>query len=203
MTLMSASKERILPREFYARDPKTVALNLLGKVLVRILNASCLKGVIVETEAYYGENDPASRARDGMKRYNAPMWRELGITFIYMVHGNWLLNVVAHEPGGVGAVLVRALEPLEGIEIMMANRGTSDIRGLTNGPGRLTKALKVDGNMNFLDLTSNKSPLFIIDGREIDLREIERSHRIGVRLDLNEELRFFIRGNKFVSKRRA
>lgn len=198
---MSTFKERILPREFYARDPKTVALNLLRKVLVRMINASCLKGIIVETEAYYGENDPASRARGGMKRYNALMWGEPGITFIYMVHGNWLLNIVAHEPGGVGAVLVRALEPLEGIEIMMANRGTNNIRSLTNGPGRLTKALKVDGSMNSLDLTSNKSPLFIIDGRKIGPREIERSHRIGVSLDLNEELRFFIKGNKFVSKR--
>lgn len=79
-----------------------------------MLNASCLKGVIVETEAYYGENDPASRARGGMKRYNVLMWGEPGITFIYMVHGNWLLNIVAHEPGSVGAVLIRALEPPRG-----------------------------------------------------------------------------------------
>lgn len=198
---MSVVWRRILPKEFYVRDPKVVAIELLGKILVRILNGSYLKGIIVETEAYYGEGDPASRARGGMKRYNMPMWGEPGRAFVYMVHGNWLLNVVAHEPGGVGAVLIRALEPLEGIGMMAANRGTSDIRALTSGPGKLTRALRIDGSMNHLDLTSTESPLFIINGKRIDSSEVGRSHRIGVSMDLSEELRFFIRGNKFVSRR--
>ncbi|MBS7640168.1 MAG: DNA-3-methyladenine glycosylase [Candidatus Bathyarchaeia archaeon] len=189
-----------LPREFYIRDPKIVAINLLGKILVRVLDSFYLSGMIVETEAYYGEDDPASRARGGMKKYNMPMWGEPGRAFIYGVHGNWLLNIVAHEPNGVGAVLIRALEPLEGIEVMAANRGTNNIRRLTNGPGRLTKALKIDRSMNYLDLTSRNSQLFITGGREIDPREIGWSHRIGVRVDLDEKLRFFIKGNEFVSR---
>lgn len=192
--------EEVLPREFYTRDPKIVAMNLLGKTMVRVLDGFYLRGMIAETEAYYGENDPASRARGGMKKHNMPMWGEPGRAFIYGVHGNWLLNIVAHEPNGVGAVLIRALEPLEGIEVMAANRGINDIRRLTNGPGRLTKALKIDKSMNYLDLTSRNSQLFITSGREIDHREIGRSHRIGVRIDLDEKLRFFIKGNEFVSR---
>lgn len=196
---MSRGK-RVLPKEFYARDPKLVAIDLLGKILVRILDGTRLSGMIVETEAYYGENDPASRARGGMRAYNKPMWGEPGRTFIYMVHGNWLLNVVAHEPGLVGAVLIRALEPIEGIDIMMSNCGKSCIKGLTSGPGRLTKALRIDCSLNYVDLTNGDGPLFIVDNRRVDPEEIGRSHRIGVRIDLEEELRFFIKGNEYVSR---
>jgi len=103
-----------LPRSFYERDPAVVARELLGKVLIRRLASQVLSGKIVETEAYYGENDPASKAYKGRKTFNEPMFREVGRTFIYMVHGNWLLNIVAHPKGEVGAVLIRALEPLQG-----------------------------------------------------------------------------------------
>jgi len=191
---------KVLPRSFYERDPATVARELLGKVLVRRLASQVLSGKIVETEAYYGENDPASKAYKGRKTFNEPMFREAGRTFIYMVHGNWLLNIVAHPKGEVGAVLIRALEPLQGIDAMKKNRGTADLKGLTNGPGKLAKALAITKELNGLDVTDEKSALIIVEGSEKEAFDVCTSKRIGVKLDLPQELRFYIRGNAFVSK---
>jgi len=191
---------RVLPRSFYERDPATVAKELLGKVLVRRLASQVLSGKIVETEAYYGENDPASKAYKGRKTFNEPMFREAGRTFIYMVHGNWLLNIVAHPKGEVGAVLIRALEPLQGIDAMKKNRGTADLKGLTNGPGKLAKALAITKELNGLDVTDEKSALLVVEGSEKETFDVYTSKRIGVKLDLPQELRFYIRGNAFVSK---
>ena len=111
----------VLPREFYERDPEAVARGLLGKRLLRKLKGEALRGIIAETEAYYGLEDPASRAFHGMKAYNRLMWSEPGRAFIYNVHNNWLMNIVTHEAGKVGAVLIRAIEPIEGIEVMKRN----------------------------------------------------------------------------------
>jgi len=190
---------KVLPREFYERDPARVACELLGKLLIRRLNSKVLSGKIVETEAYYGEADPASKAYKGRKKFNELMFGDAGKTFIYMVHGNWLLNVVAHPKGDVGAVLIRALEPLSGIEIMKRNRGVSRLELLTSGPGRLTKALAITNALNGIDVTAKNSKLIIAkDGWE--KFEVKTSHRIGVKNDLPQELRFYIKGNKFVSK---
>lgn len=188
----------VLPREFYERDPETVAVDLLGKRLVRRMNGEVLGGIIVETEAYYGLEDPASRAYHGIKAYNRLMWSDPGQTFIYNVHNNWMLNVVAHEPGNVGAVLIRAIEPTEGIEIMKRNRGVENILKLTSGPGRLTKALMIDKSLNGVQLTSEKSEINILDNNIAF--EIRSSRRIGVRKDLDRDLRFYIKGNKYVSR---
>ena len=113
--------EKILFPSFYSRDPAVVARDLLGKRLVRVLNGEALEGTIVETEAYYGAEDPASRAFHGRKNYNRLMWGEPGRVFIYNVHRYWMLNVVAHEPDEIGAVLIRAIEPTRGIESMLSN----------------------------------------------------------------------------------
>ncbi|MEM1589840.1 MAG: DNA-3-methyladenine glycosylase [Candidatus Bathyarchaeia archaeon] len=190
---------KALPRNFYERDPAAVAKGLLGKVLVRRLADKVLSGKIVETEAYYGKDDPASKAYKGRKTFNEPMFCEAGRTFIYIVHGNWLLNIVAHPEGEVGAVLIRALEPIQGIEIMKKNRKIEDIKALTNGPGKLTKALAITKELNGVDITDQNSDLTITcSGGETF--EICASHRIGVKLDLPQELRFYIKGNAFVSK---
>ncbi|MBS7648082.1 DNA-3-methyladenine glycosylase [Candidatus Bathyarchaeota archaeon] len=117
---------KTLSRIFYEGDPATVARGLIGKLLVRRLASQILIGKIVEDEAYYGEDDPASKAYKGRRTFNEPMFQEAGKTFIYMVHGNWLLNIVAHPKGDAGAVLIRALEPLEGIEIMKRHRRRDD-----------------------------------------------------------------------------
>lgn len=188
---------RILDERFYCRDPSQVARELLGKQLVRRLGEDLLGGVIVEVEAYYGAEDPASRAFKGLKRFNRMMWMEPGRAFIYNVHRYWMFNVVAHEPGGVGAILVRAIEPLFGVDIMMRNRPVRSIRELTSGPGRLTKALAIDKRLDGAYLTEEESGVIILDN---SMRvEVGTSHRIGVRRDLERELRFFVKGNSYVS----
>lgn len=188
-----------LGRDFYERDPSQVARDLLGKVIVRRLGSKILSGKIVETEAYYGDGDPASRAYRGRKNYNRPMFEEPGRLFVYMVHTWWLLNIVAHGEGGVGAVLIRGLEPLEGVQAMIVNRGIDDIQNLTNGPGKLGRALAVTNEMNGLDITEAWSDLVVTAGED-EAFDTGSSRRIGVTQDLPNELRFYIEGNKFVSK---
>ena len=190
---------RVLQVEFYERDPTLVARELLGKILMRRLNSQILCGKIVETEAYYGENDPASKAYKGRKKFNELMFTDVGKTFIYMVHGNWLLNIATHPKGGVGTVLIRAVEPLQGVEIMMKNRGVRDVSALTSGPGKLTKALAITKKLNGLDVTKEDSELTVAEAN-LESFEVGSSHRIGVKFDLPQELRFYIKGNKFVSK---
>jgi len=127
----------VLFNEFYARDPAQVAKDLLGKRLTRKLENNFLEGIIVETEAYYGLNDPASRAYHGIKDYNRLMWEAPGRVFIYNVHKYWMFNIVAHKPNKIGAVLIRAIEPTKGIEVMHTNRSVMNVSDLTNGPENL------------------------------------------------------------------
>jgi DNA-3-methyladenine glycosylase len=189
---------RVLTKRFYARDTAEVARDLLGKKLVRRLGGESLEGLIVETEAYYGVDDPASRAYRGRKWYNAMMFGEPGRLFVYNVHRYWMLNFVAHEPGKVGAVLIRAMEPTEGVETMRASRLMNEDTELTNGPGKLTIALEVDRSLNGLPVTDETHPVHVLDNH-LDF-EVCRSGRIGVTKDLSEELRFYVKGNKFVSR---
>lgn len=175
-----------------------VAEELLGKRLLRKFEENFLEGIIVETEAYYGLDDPASRAYYGMKNYNKVMWEEPGRAFIYNVHSNWMFNIVAHEPDQIGAVLIRAIEPTDGIEIMRRNRPVGNIFDLTNGPGKLAKALKINKSLNRISVFAAESEIVVANN---DMQfEIVRSGRIGVRKDLQKDLRFFIEGNNFVSR---
>jgi DNA-3-methyladenine glycosylase len=188
----------VLGKEFYAREPETVSKELLGKKLIRRLSETFLEGIIVETEAYYGTDDPASRAYHGVKNYNELMWGEPGRAFIYNVHNNWMFNVVAHKPNQVGAVLIRAVQPTRGVDLMEKNRKVENLLDLTSGPGKLTKAFGIDKSLLGVPVTSQRNEVFIMNSR-MEL-EIGSSHRIGVRKDLQRNLRFFIKGNSFVSK---
>jgi len=170
---------RILQQSFYERDPREVAINLLGKLLVRILRGNRLSGIIVETEAYYGKNDPVSRARKKGKLAEI-MYGEAGYTLIYGVHGNWLLNITTYPKGSPGAVLIRAIEPVEGMDIMKKLRGVDELRALTNGPGKLTKALNIKKTENQIPVFKEKSPIKIETGMKVNPIDIERNHRIGV-----------------------
>ncbi len=154
--------------------------------------------MIVETEAYYGQKDPASRAYNGLKSYNKSMWSSPGNLFIYNVHKYWMLNIVAHYPNEVGAVLIRAVEPINGIEYMKRNRQTDNIYQLTNGPGKLTIAFKIDNSLNEMNITSEKNHIKIIKYKT-DFK-ISSSKRIGVKKDLKQNMRFFIDSNRYVSK---
>jgi len=179
-------KLKILAKSFYKRNPKEVAIKLLGKFLVRKINGKKLIGKIVETEAYFGKEDPASRASIGFPKYVVDaLYGEVGLTLIYMVHANWLLNVVAHEKNKAGAVLIRAIEPI-------------NFKADTKGPGKLTRALKIDKSLHAKPVYKASSKIYICDNKE--KFEIESSKRIGVVKDVNENLRFFIKGNRWVSK---
>jgi DNA-3-methyladenine glycosylase len=190
--------EQALPREFFERDPALVARELLGKRLIRRIEGGSLEGVIIETEAYYGLRDPASRAFNGRKNYNRIMWEEPGSVFIYNVHRYWMFNVVAHEPGEIGAVLVRAVEPKRGIEVMLRNRPVEDPKELTSGPGKLTIAFGMDKGLHDQDITDPKSEVYIVDGALE--HEIGTSRRIGVTRDLDMDLRFYAKGSSYVSR---
>lgn len=188
---------QVLPRGFYKRRTDTVAKELLGKILVRRLDDTLLDGIIVETEAYFGADDPASRAFEGLKTYNRVMFEEPGRVFIYNVHQYWMLNLIAHD-NGVGGILIRAIEPTIGLETMKHNRPVKHLRDLTSGPGKLTLALDVDNSLNGLDATSTDSPVYVLDNEYPC--EIETSYRIGVTLDLPEHYRYYVKNNEFVSK---
>ena len=191
---------KIVKKMFYQRSPDSVAKALLGKLLVRRIGKNFLIGKIVETEAYFGAHDPASRASLGEK-WLAKMLRDPGKTFVYMVHNNWLLNIIAHKQGEAGAVLIRALEPIKGVEIMKKFRKVDKLKQLTSGPGKLTKALKIGKTLDDIFVYEKKSPLKIAHPERKENFQIVRAFRIGVKKDLPEPMRFYIKGNKFVSKK--
>jgi DNA-3-methyladenine glycosylase len=187
----------VLPRSFYNRRTDTVAQELLGKILVRRLSDELLGGVIVETEAYFGGDDPASRAFEGLKTYNRVMFEEPGRVFIYNVHQYWMLNLIAHDTG-VGGILIRAIEPTMGVNVMQSNRPVKRLRDLTNGPGKLTLALDIDKSLNRVDATSPDSPVHVLSNEYTC--SIETSYRIGVTRDLPEHYRYYVKDNLYVSR---
>jgi DNA-3-methyladenine glycosylase len=185
-----------LSSEFYSRDTEKVAREILGKILAHKTGEGTLKGKIVEVEAYLGLDDPGAIGFRRVKNIPQALLMPAGYTFVYFTYGNhWMLNVNA-KMGKLGAVLIRALEPLEGIEIMKRNRGISDTRNLTNGPGKLTKAFGIDKRHNGLDLTGDE--LFIENSDE--KVKVARSTRIGISKGKTKMLRFYIKSNRFVSK---
>jgi DNA-3-methyladenine glycosylase len=193
-----------LPRDFFSRDPRRVARQLLGKVLVR--NAQTpLTARIVEVEAYLGEADPAAHAAAGRTLRNSVLFGPPGRAYIYFIYGNhYCLNVSCEPEGQAGGVLFRALEPLTGIEEMAEARGIElhgpkDLRQLTAGPGRLCQAFGITRTRdNDCDLTSDKSSLWIgNDGYRA--RGITATPRIGITKAADMPLRYLIAANPFVS----
>jgi len=186
-----------LSRDFYSRDSAQVARDLLGRILVHESSEGLTSGIIVEAEAYYGEDDPASHAYRGMTERNRVMYGEPGHAYVFLLYGvNHLLNVVTMPRGIPGAVLLRALQPLEGVELMRRRRGVSDALLLASGPGRLSKAMGIDLNHNGVDMT--KPPLYISRERILKDFEVVVTPRIGVR-DMRP-LRFYVKGNLYVSR---
>jgi len=187
-----------LPKKFYSRETEQVAKDLLGKILVHKTTEGILKGKIVETEAYFGSGDPASHAYRKKTKRNYLMFEAPGKAYVYFCYGNhWLFNIVAKETKVPGAVLIRALEPLEGIEMMKRRRGVSELKNLTNGPGKLTQAFGIGKSFNGFDLIGDK--LFLEDLKE--KFEIVKAKRIGISVGKNKLLRFYIKNNNFVSKK--
>jgi len=191
-----------LTQDFFERDTVTVSRDLLGRRLVRVLDdGSHLSGRIVETEAYYGEGDPPSHASSGRTGRSKIMWDKPGLAYVYLIYGiHIMLNVVTEPEGTPGAVLIRAVEPLEGLSEMEENRGGVDKDELTDGPGKLTRAFRIGMDMNDEDLL-NSGKLWLSRGNDIEENQIDTSGRIGVSQGKEEQLRFFLTGNRFVSCR--
>ncbi len=192
----------ILSQEFYHRDTIDVAKDLLGKVIVRVVRGKILSGMIVETEAYRSKDDPGSHAYRGMTERNRVMFGEVGRSYVYFTYGNhYCLNLVAKDDStAAGAALIRAIEPLQGIELMRKFRKISDIYNLTSGPGKLTKALDITKDQNAVDATK-KGELYVTEGRRIDESQVIAASRIGINLGLDKKWRFLIKDNQFVSKK--
>jgi DNA-3-methyladenine glycosylase len=203
-----------LSRDFFARDTLAVARALLGQRLVRVLGGAAslpfvgsgerLSGRIVEVEAYVGEEDQACHARCGRTERNAPMYGPPGHAYVYFVYGmHHCLNFVTEREGYPAAVLVRALEPLEGIETMRARRGGRPDAQLTSGPARLCQALGIDRQFDGADLCAPDALLFIEESIAVSDEAVVAGPRIGVRGDekaLTAPWRFHVRDNRYVSR---
>jgi DNA-3-methyladenine glycosylase len=183
-------------------DTAALARTLIGKLLVRELPGGAASGRIVETEAYV-IGDAAGHAYIGATPRNRSLFLERGHAYVYLAYGvSWMLNVSSEAPGIGAGVLIRALEPLEGIPIMQRNRGTERLRDLARGPGRLAQALRIDRSLDGLDLC-RKGPLWLAHddhgASEIGKGKIGESVRIGISKDADRSLRFYLRGSPFVS----
>lgn len=193
-------KPRILPRDFYARDTVKVAKGLLGKNLVRVRSKNRMEGRIVEVEAYRGLDDPASHAFRGPTPRSAPMFGEPGHAYIYFTYGNhYCLNITTQEVGTPGAVLIRAIQPLEGLREMRRLRPNVLDSNLTNGPGKLTKALGIAKSLNEIDMTK-RGELFVTESDETAF-DVAKSARVGISQGRDRLWRFYVAGSSYVSKR--
>jgi len=194
------SRARPLPRVFYARPPRALARALLGRMLVHDdPRAGRLAGVIVEAEAYGGPDDPASHAHRGPTPRNRVMFGPAGVAYVYFTYGmHHCFNVVCGRHGHAAAVLVRALEPLLGLEAMRRRRGGADRARLARGPGSLARALGLDRAHDGLDLT--RGPLWIADlAARRGGHAVACGPRVGIRLAAERPWRYWLAGSVFVS----
>lgn len=200
-------RARILTRDFYARPTLEVARELLGKVLRHRTPEGEAAGRIVEVEAYIGESDPACHAAPGPTARNAPLYGPPGVAYVYLNYGlHYLMNVVTEEEGSPAAVLIRALEPVEGLALMRARRTASPWRRgkpvppdheLCRGPGNLTVALGITLAQNRQPLTSG--PL-VIEDRGYRVPEAVWGPRVGIRVGTDRPWRCFVPDSPAVTR---
>ncbi len=204
---MGVMRASVLPRAFYARPTLQAALDLIGKVVVHVTEDGTAAGMIVEVEAYAGEDDPACHAAAGLTRRNAPLYGPPGRAYVYLNYGlHHLLNAVTEPAGSPGAVLIRALEPREGLALMRRRRGRGARPGpapsdaaLCRGPGNLTAALGVTLAQNGAPLGGG--PLYVEDRGERTVPPVW-SPRIGIRVGVERRWRCYVPGSPAVSARR-
>src|SRR3954471_12107790 len=199
------SRSIVLPRSFYERPTLTVAAELLGKVLVHRAPGGVTAGMIAKTEAYSGKDDPACHAAPGPTQRNQPLYGPAGIAYVYLNYGiHYLVNAVTEAEGHPAAVLIRALEPVDGIALMTKRRAPDGrpvaIPDLCRGPGNLTKALGITLGDNRLDLVSSR---LVIEDRGLAVTSVSRGPRIGIRVAVDRPWRCWITGNRSVSGGRS
>jgi len=192
-------KYKKLHKEFYLQSCLKAARELIGKVLVRKKGMKVYSGIIVETEAYRGSKDAASHTYRGKTNRNKFMFSEGGVGYVYFTYGNhYCFNVVMEGENIAHAVLIRAIEPIEGINYMMKNRGTENIYNLASGPGKLTEAFEIDLKLNGANLL--KDELFVSYPIKDNKYKIAKSKRIGITKNADKLYRFYAAGNPFVSR---
>ncbi len=189
------TRSPVLGRPFYHRDTLSVARDLLGKKLIRFIDGAMLTGIIVETEAYCGKHDSACHAHRGMTKRNAVMFGEPGHAYVYFTYGmHYLLNLVTESKGDPCAVLIRAIEPLSGLEAMETRRRKRG-QDLTNGPAKLCQAMGIDLSFNGWDLTAG-SQLWLEEAPGLKPAPVKATPRIGIHYanpeDRDAPWRFFI-----------
>src|SRR5262245_4321509 len=180
-----------LPSSFYARPTLDVLEDLIGKVLVHEIRGRRAAGIIVEAEAYIGESDPACHAAPGPTKRNAPLYGPPGHAYVYLNYGiHYLVNAVTENAGSPAAILIRALSPLEGVDLMRRRRtrrtGTPDRDDLCRGPGNLTVALGITLRQNTADLVTSG---LRIEDQGIEPQGLTWSRRIGIRVGTEREWR--------------
>jgi DNA-3-methyladenine glycosylase len=196
----SPTSSRPLDRSFYDRDPVVVARELLGKRLVTKTREGVSTGRIVEVEAYLSADDPACHAARGMTKRNASMFAPPGLAYVYSIHSRWCFNVVTLPEGVGSAVLIRAVEPLDGLALMHERRaGVERVLDLARGPARLCQALGIDRGLDGHDLTRGRRLWIENGGREPF--EVLVTPRIGISCGQDLPLRFLVAGSAYVSKR--
>ena len=194
-----------LTRSFYTRPTRQLAQALLGCRLVRRWQGQRLSGLIVEAEAYIGETDLACHARVGRTRRNAVMYGKPGLAYVYFTYGrHWMLNVVSEQEHFPAAVLIRALEPQEGLDLMQQHRPVPDPIDLCRGPAKLTQALRIDRALNGVDLCNRNGDLWIEAGVPVPARSVVRGPRVGLGATpepwKSKPWRYCVKDNPFASK---
>lgn len=170
-----------LPPDFYDRDALSAARDLLGQRLVRCLDGRRISGIITEVEAYRGEEDLACHARAGRTPRTEVMYGEPGLAYVYFTYGmHWLLNAVCGPAGFPAAVLIRAIRPLEGVDVIAANRPNVKPAQWTNGPGKICRALQIDGSENGRPLTAVESGLWVEPGEPVLDEQVRTGPRVGI-----------------------
>jgi DNA-3-methyladenine glycosylase len=188
---------RPLDRAELPEDTAALARYLIGRLVVRELPEGIVSGRIVETEAYV-VGDAAGHGYRGMTPRNRSLFLGPGHAYVYLAYGvSWMLNVSSERAGTGTGILIRALEPLEGIPLMQQNRGVERLRDLARGPGRLAQALRIDRSLDGLDLC-RQGPLWLAED-EHQAGDIGQGIRIGIAKDADRPLRFYVRGSPFVS----
>jgi len=190
---------KVLTPDFYGRSTPKVARDLMGKLLVRTLSRRRLIGRIVEAEAYLAKSDPACHAARGRTKSNAAMFGPPGRAYVYPIHSRHCFNVVTGANGVGTAALIRAVEPIEGIEFMQEHRHQDRRLELGRGPGRLCQAFAIDRHFDHWNLTKGRQLWLADDGTQFDKKDSGTSTRIGVTTAKELPLRFFLRDCPYVS----
>ncbi len=204
MDFFNSSKK--LKRNFYTHDTILIAKDLLGKIFVKNDSKNLLAGKIVEVEAYHGKDDQAAHTFIGKTERNKIMFEEGGFFYVYFTYGaHFCCNVVTEKKGIGSAVLIRAIEPIQGLEIMAKNRfgkkliNEKEKHNLTNGPGKICQAFGINKKHYGIDLTGNK--IYLLNNRKIPEDKIITAKRVGIKKSVDLMWRFYIKDNPYVSKK--